>query len=71
MRIEVEVYPLYWIEVDPRDLYDEFQISLADGLASGRVDPDKLDGTYWWTFDLTQPQREIRVICEPEPTPEE
>ena len=62
MRIEVEFYPGYWIEMDPRDLYDERQISLADGLASGRVDPDKLDGTYWWTFELTQPPKQIQTI---------
>ena len=62
MRIEVEFYPGYWIEMDPQDLYDERQVSLADCLASGRVDPDKLDGTYWWTFELTQPPKEIQTI---------
>jgi len=64
MRIEVEFYPGYWIEMDPQDLYDERQVSLADCLASGRVDPDELDGTYWWTFELTQPPKEIQTIRE-------
>jgi hypothetical protein len=70
MRIEVELYPLYWIEMDPRDLYDDRQISLADRLASGAVTPDQLDGTYWWTFDLTQPAKQINVIQEEEDTSE-
>ena len=65
MRIEVEFYPGYWLEMDPHDLYDEQQISLADCLASGKVTEEQLDGTYWWTFDLTQPQKEIRVLPEP------
>ena len=66
MRIEVEFYPGDWIEMDPRDLYDELQISLADSLASGRVKADQLDGTYWWTFDLTLPARAVRVIHDAE-----
>ena len=66
MRIEIEFYPGDWIEMDPRDLYDDLQISLADGLASGRVKADELDGTYWWTFDLTLPAREVRVIHDAE-----
>ena len=66
MRIEVEFYPGDWIEMDPRDLYDELQISLADSLASGRVKADQLDGTYWWTFDLTLPAKEVRVIHDAE-----
>jgi hypothetical protein len=40
MRIEVEVYPGYWIEMDPHDLYDDRHISLADCLASGSVKKD-------------------------------
>lgn len=66
MRIEVQLYPGYWIEIDPRDLYDDQQVTLADRLAAGTVDVAKLDGTYWWTFDLTQPAKEINVIQEPE-----
>ena len=66
MRIELEFYPGDWIEMDPRDLYDEWQISLADCLSSGRVTADQIDGTYWWTFDLTQPSKEVRVIPETE-----
>ena len=66
MRIEIEFYPGDWIEMDPRDLYDELQISLADSLASGRVKADQLDGTYWWTFDLTLPTKEVRVIHDAE-----
>ena len=66
MRIEVEVCPGYWIEMDPRDLYDEHQITLAEHLAAGTVDVTKLDGTYWWTFDLTQHAKEINIIPDPE-----
>lgn len=66
MKIEVQLYPGYWIEMDPRDLYDDRQISLADRLAAGTIDVTKLDGSYWWTFDLTQPAKEINVILEPE-----
>jgi hypothetical protein len=66
MRIEVEFYPGDWIEMDPRDLYDELQISLAESLASGRVKAEQLDGTYWWTFDLTLPSKEVRVIPDAE-----
>jgi hypothetical protein len=66
MRIEVEVYPGYWVEMDPRDLYDDRQISLADRLAAGAVRLDQLDGTYWWTFDLTQPAKLVNLIPEPE-----
>jgi hypothetical protein len=64
MRVEIEFYPGDWIEMDPGDLYDDLQMSLTDCLASGRVKPDELDGTYWWTFDLTQSQKEVRVIPE-------
>ena len=64
MRIEVELYPGYWIEMDPQDLYDDRQTSLADRLASGTVEVSKLDGTSWWTFDLTQPAKQINVIHE-------
>jgi len=65
MRIEVELCPGYWIEIDPRDLYDDQQVTLAERLAAGTVDVAKLDGTYWWTFDLTQPAKEINVIQGP------
>ena len=71
MRIEVEVYPGYWVEMDPRDLYDDQQISLADRLAAGTVRPDQLDGTYWRTFDLTQPAKLINLIREQEESPAE
>ncbi len=52
--------------MDPRDLYDELQITLAEHLAAGTVDVTKLDGTYWWTFDLTQHAKEINIIPDPE-----
>ncbi len=71
MRIEVEVYPGYWVEMDPRDLYDDQQISLADRLAAGTVRPDQLDGTYWRTFDLTQPAKLINLILEQGESPAE
>lgn len=64
MRIEVEVYPGYWIEMDPHDLYDDCQMCLADCLAAGTIKLEELDGTCWWTFDFTQPRREIRVVIE-------
>lgn len=70
MRIEVELCPGYWIEMDPQDLYDDRQISLADRLASGTVTSDQLDGTCWWTFDLTQPAKQINVIHEQADTSE-
>jgi hypothetical protein len=66
MKIEVQLFPGYWIEMDPQDLYDDQQITLADRLAAGTVDVAMLSGTYWWTFDLTQPAKEINIIQDPE-----
>ncbi|HQN19575.1 MAG TPA: hypothetical protein PKV86_10560 [Syntrophobacteraceae bacterium] len=62
MRYEVELYPGYWIEIDPRDLYDDRMKSLADCLASGEIEPEEVDGTFWWTFDIAKPAKEVRII---------
>jgi len=64
MKIEVEVYPCHWVEIDPCDLYDGEMVSLATHLERGTVRVELLDGTCWSTWDFTQPVKEIRVVQE-------
>jgi hypothetical protein len=64
-RIELEMYPGDWIEIDPRDLYDDQLVSLADRLEKQTVRPEKLNDTYWSTWDLTLPPKPIRVVRIP------
>lgn len=62
MRIQMELYFCEWVDVDPCDLYDENMVSLADRLAEKSINPTELDGTYWYSWDLTMPPRQVRVI---------
>ncbi len=64
-RIELEMYPGDWIEIDPRDLYDDQLVSLADHLEKQTVRPEKLNNTYWSMWDLTLPPKPIRVVRIP------
>jgi len=43
--------------MDPGDLYNDLQMSLADCLASGKVKPDKLDGTYHFFGSASKKQK--------------
>lgn len=69
MRCEIEMYPGDWIEVDPHDLYDHRMVSLAEFMETDAFDLDKLNGTYWYLWDLTQPPKLLRTAedkgCDP------
>ncbi|MCE5334785.1 MAG: hypothetical protein LLG06_09345 [Desulfobacteraceae bacterium] len=60
-RVEVELAPAIWEEMDPSDLYDSGMVSLATHFENGD-ELDGLDGTYWWTWDFTKPPRQIRIV---------
>lgn len=61
-RIELEMYPGDWIEIDPRDIYDDQLVSLADRLEKQTVSPEELNNTHWNMWDLTLPPKPIRVV---------
>ncbi|NLI83487.1 MAG: hypothetical protein GX443_17675 [Deltaproteobacteria bacterium] len=65
VRIELEMYPGDWMEIDPRDLYDDQLVSLADRLQQGTVRLEELNETWWSLWDLTLPPRPIRVVNLP------
>lgn len=65
VRIELEMYPGDWMEIDPRDLYDDQLVSLADRLQQGTVRLQELNETWWSLWDLTLPPRPIRVVHLP------
>lgn len=62
MKIEIELYPFTWIEIDPHDLYDDQLVSLAVHLEKNTIQLDSLDGTYWSTWDIARPPMPIRVV---------
>ncbi|NTV43800.1 MAG: hypothetical protein HGA63_10925 [Syntrophobacteraceae bacterium] len=62
LKIEFEMYPGDWIQVDPRDLYDDQLVSLADRLEQGTIRIEELDDTIWSLWDFTLPPKNIRVV---------
>jgi hypothetical protein len=62
LRIEFEMYPGDWIQVDPHDLYDDQLFSLADRLEQGTIRIEELDDTTWSLWDFTLPPKNIRVV---------
>ncbi len=62
LKIEFEMYPGDWIQVDPHDLYDDQLVSLADRLKQGTVGIEELDDTIWSLWDFTLPPKNIRVV---------
>jgi len=62
VKFEYEMYPGDWIQVDPRDLYDDQLISLAVHLEKGTVRIEELNGTIWSLWDITLPPSNIRVV---------
>ena len=62
LKIEFEMYPGDWIQVDPRDLYDDQLVSLAHRLKQGTIRIEELDDTIWSLWDFTLPPKNIRVV---------
>ncbi|NTU48085.1 MAG: hypothetical protein HGA84_03645 [Syntrophobacteraceae bacterium] len=62
LKIEFEMYPGDWIQVDPRDVYDDQLVSLADRLEQGTIRIEELDDTIWSLWDFTLPPKNIRVV---------
>ncbi len=61
IRVEIELAPEIWEEMDPLDLYDKQMISLAAHLETN-PELDQLNGTYWWTWDFTMQPKRIRIL---------
>ena len=64
MKVEMEIYPGEWVEVDPHDLYDDHLVSLASRMEEDSFDPALLNESEWWVWDLTRPRRPIRIVEE-------
>ncbi|MBN1932115.1 MAG: hypothetical protein JW786_10965 [Desulfobacterales bacterium] len=58
-KFEIEIFPGCWEEIDPENLYDNNQKTLA---SYEDIDPEKLEGTLWWLSDFTQAPKRIRII---------